>query len=227
MTQTLFRTVILYLCVVIVMRVMGKRQIGEMQPNELVVTILISELAAIPMQDLNRPLTNGIIAILMLACMEILISAVSLKSKKARRVLNGKAVTIIHNGVIDQRIMRRMRLTVDDLTEDLRIQGVFKIEDVLEAIIETNGKMSVLQKVGSMPATADQMKAAAEENTLPAVIISDGLVHKDNYRLCGMNDDKLGKALKTRRLKPRDVFLMTADSNDKYIVIKKDGGNKR
>ena len=222
MTETLIRTVILYLCVVTVMRILGKRQIGEMQPNELVVTILISELAAIPMQDLNRPVSNGILAIFTLAILEMLISVLALKSKKARRLLNGKPVFIIYNGVTDQKMMKRTRLTIDDLIEALRLAGVFRIENVAYAVLETNGRLSVLQKAENLPATAGDMNLPAQANTLPAVVISDGILRRENFPVCGMNEEKLRHALTTRRLKPKDIFLMTADSNDQYQVIKKE-----
>ena len=222
MAETLIRTAVLYVVVVTVLRILGKRQIGELQPNELVVTIMISELAAIPMQDLNRPLSSGIIAIFMLAFLEIILSTITLKFKKARRIVNGKPAILIHDGVIDQKMLKKMRLTVDDIMEDLRIAGIFRVEDVEHAIIETNGKMSVLQKAETLPVPASQTQTTVPKNTLPAVVISDGKPIQENIPVCGQTEEKLKNALTSRRLTAKDVFIMTADENDQYMIIKRE-----
>ena len=224
LTESITRTAILYVAIIIVLRILGKRQIGEMQPNELVVTILISELAAIPMQDLSRPISNGLIPIFTLAILEILLSVIALKSKKARRAFNGKPVIIIQDGIIDQKKMNQMRLTIDDLTEDLRLAGIFNIKDVQFAVIETNGRLSVLQRANTFPVTVEQMNITVEEKALPSVIISDGKIQKENFTICGMNEKKLKNALNSRKLNAKDVFIMTADKNDEYVIIKKEEG---
>ena len=219
--ETLIRTVILYAVVVAALRVLGKRQIGELQPNELVVTLLISEMAAIPMQDMNRPLSSGVLAILTLTVLGILLSVISLKSKKIRRALNGKPALIINKGVIDQKMMKKTRMTVDDVMEDLRLQGVFRLENVEYALMETNGKISVLQRAEVLPAPASDAKIAVGKSVLPGVVISDGRLLKDNLAFCNQTQEKIQSALANRRLSERDVFMMTADENDKYIVIEK------
>ena len=145
LTVTL-RTAILYLFVTIAIRLMGKRQIGDMQPNELVVTLLISEIAAIPLQDVSQPILNGVVAIFMLVIIEILISVLALKSSKIRKLMNGQSVVIIKNGVVDQNAMKKVRMTVLDLIELLRIQNVFDISTVAFAVLEVNGQLSVLLK---------------------------------------------------------------------------------
>ena len=146
MFVTLIRSVILYFTVILSLRLMGKRQIGELQPGELVVTIMISECAAAPIQDLDRPALNGIIAIFCLVILEVLLSVATLKLPWARRVLDGSPTFIIKNGVIDQKAMKALRLTIDDISESLRQQGVFDIREVAFALVETGGKLSVKKK---------------------------------------------------------------------------------
>lgn len=146
MTIIFVRTLILYVFVVVGMRVMGKRQIGEMQPSELVVTIMISELASQPAQMTGMPLINGIIPILTLVVVEIIVSYVSLKSSKARKLLSGQPSVVIENGIINWVEMEKIRLNIDDLLEELRLANCPKVQDVKKAIVETSGKLSVEQK---------------------------------------------------------------------------------
>ncbi|NLB36806.1 MAG: DUF421 domain-containing protein, partial [Clostridiales bacterium] len=146
MFVTLLRVVIIYILVIVSVRLMGKRQIGEMQPTELVITILLSEVAALPIQDSSQPIINSIVAVLLLVSFEIINSILSLKIGKYRTLVQGNSLIVIRNGVIDQKQILRLRLTVDDLLESLREQGVFDIKDVEYAILETNGKISVLLK---------------------------------------------------------------------------------
>jgi len=154
------RTLFLYIIVVTGMRIMGKRQIGEMQPSELVVAIMISDLATIPMQDVAIPLFSGVIPILTLIVMEILLSWISLKNKKFRRLMTGKPNVIIHNGKILKEEMKNLRFNTDDLNEQLRIQGYTGISDINFAILETNGQLSVIPKPKNKPATAEDVKKA-------------------------------------------------------------------
>ena len=153
MTVTLIRTAIMYIFVTIGIRLMGKRQIGDMQPNELVVTLLISEIAAIPLQDTTQPLLNGIVAIFALVIIEILISIICLKSIRFRRLMNGKSIVIIKNGRVDERAMRKVRMTVIDLIELLRDREVFDLNTVDFAVLEVNGSLSVMLKPEHQPLT--------------------------------------------------------------------------
>ena len=153
MIITITRTVILYIFVTVGIRLMGKRQIGEMQPNELVVTLLISEIAAIPRQDTSQPILNGAVAIFMLVIIEIIISVISMKSLAMRKLMNGKSAVIIKNGVIDQNVMSQVRMTVLDLVELLRGQNVFDISTVAFAVLEVNGNLSVLLKSSEQTVT--------------------------------------------------------------------------
>ena len=149
MTIIFIRTITLYIFVIIAMRIMGKRQIGEMQPSELVVTIMISELAAMPAQMTGIPIINSIIPILTLVIVEIFISFFALKSPKMRRIISGKPSVVIVNGVINWKEMEKLRLNIDDLLEELRLANCPKIADVKRAIVENNGKLSVEQKGGA------------------------------------------------------------------------------
>lgn len=156
----MLRTIILYLLVVIGLRVMGKRQIGEMQPSELVVAIMISDLASIPMQEIGIPLLSGIIPIFTLIIMEITLSQISLKSRKFRHILSGKPSVIIHNGKILKGEMKKLRFNNDDLKEQLRIQGYTKISDIHFAILETNGQLSIILKPQKQPCTISDIENA-------------------------------------------------------------------
>ena len=164
MAISFIRTVILYLLVIIGLRIMGKRQIGEMQPSELVVAIMISDLAAIPMQDTGIPIFSGVIPIFTLVVMELLLSQISLKSKKFRRLMTGKPSVVIHNGTILKDEMKKLRFNMDDLKEQLRIQGYIEISEINFAILETNGQLSIIPKPKNRQATVEDIEKLAEED---------------------------------------------------------------
>lgn len=174
MTISFVRTIILYLIVIIALRLMGKRQIGELAPSELVVTILISELAAIPMQDPGLSLLSGVVPILTLLCLEILISTCTLKSRGFRKALIGTSSMLIDNGVINQQEMHRMRLTLDELLEEVRLKGYADITQIKYAILETNGKLSVISHPEFENLTRQDMNIDINDNDLPVTVISDG-----------------------------------------------------
>ncbi len=222
MTVTFLRTLILYLCVVIALRLMGKRQIGEMQPKELVITIMIADLAAIPMSDLNSPMINGVIAILTLIIVEILLSVLSLKSNGFRRAVNGHPAIVINDGVIDQKAMKSLRFTAEELMESLRQQNVFDIVHVQYAIVETTGKLSVMLKPDYNPLTPKDMNIAVDNPGLSVCVICDGKLRQDSFDLCGLTYEEFDNILATRRLKTKDIFLMTADKSGNYTIINKE-----
>ena len=220
MITIIFRTAILFLFVTIAIRLMGKRQIGDMQPNELVVTLLLSEIAAIPLQDTAQPRLNCIIAIFILVIMEIVFSILSLKSTFVRRLLNGQAVVIIKNGVIDQKAMKRVRLTVMDLIEQLRVQNVFDISTVAFAVLEINGELSVLLKSGDQPATAKDVGAKNDKAVLPLPVISDGKIISENLTALKITHSDVEKILKQNNLTVKQVFLLTLDRKKNLTLIK-------
>lgn len=163
MPTTFLRTIILYLLVVLGLRMMGKRQVGEMQPSELVVAIMISDLASIPMQDVGIPLLSGVIPIFTLIIVEIALSQISLKNRKFRTFLTGKPSVIIHNGKILRDEMKKLRFNHDDLTEQLRIQGYVSIKDINFAILETNGQLSIIPKPQKQQASVEDVKKAVNK----------------------------------------------------------------
>ena len=163
MPTTFLRTIILYLLVVTGLRIMGKRQVGEVQPSELVVAIMISDLASIPMQDVGIPLLSGVIPIFTLIMVEIALSQISLKNRKFRKLLTGKPSVIIHNGKILREEMKKLRFNHDDLTEQLRIQGYVRIEDINFAILETNGQLSIIPKPKKQQASVEDVEKAVNK----------------------------------------------------------------
>lgn len=215
------RTAILYFVVTVAIRLMGKRQIGDMQPNELVVTLLISEIAAIPLQDSDQPVLLGVIAIFVLVFLEIVISVIAMKSFSVRKILNGKSVVIIKNGIIDQKAMSDVRMTVVDLIELLRGQNVFDIKDVAFAVLEVNGDLSVLLKSDAQPVTLKDIEKNIENQALPLPVISDGKIVYESLKALQTTKEKVLKLLKQNKTDVRNVFLMTLDRNGNNTIIKK------
>jgi uncharacterized membrane protein YcaP (DUF421 family) len=216
------RTVILYIFVIIAVRFMGKRQIGELQPSELVVTILISELAAIPMQETGIPLVSGFIPIVTLVSCEIILSAITLKSYRLRRLISGKPSVLIRNGVIDQKEMKRQGFTLDDLMEEIRLCGYMGVDEVAFAICETNGKLSVFPTSQNKPVTAGMMNLTSGDGGLPVTIICDGMLSLPSLAAAGKDMLWLQNTISAQGLASQNVFLMTVDSFGKTIIIPKE-----
>lgn len=218
---TIIRTIILYAFITFAIRIMGKRQIGDMQPNELVITLLISEIAAIPLQDISQPILSGVVAIFMLIVLEIIMSVLSMKSITVRRFMNGKSAVIIKNGVIDQNVMKDVRMTVLDLVELLRGQNVFDISAVAFAVLEVNGNLSVLLKGGEQPVTAKDLGIKKEKEALPLPVISDGKILSDSLKALNITNEDILKKVKANKTEVNNVFLMTLDRYDNICLIKK------
>ncbi len=221
MITTIIRTIILYIFVTLGIRLMGKRQIGDMQPNELVITLLISEIAAIPLQDTSQPLLNGIMAIFMLVILEIVMSVLAMKNQYIRKIMSGKSIVVIKNGVIDQAAMKNVRMTVLDLIELLRGQNVFDVSTVAFAVLEVNGNLSVLLKAKEQPVTVGDMNLNAKEEALALPVISDGKIIDESLKALKTNRKTLENKLKDNKTEAKNVFLMTLDRNGKYTIIKK------
>ncbi len=226
MISIVFRTIILYVVVTIAIRLMGKRQIGDMQPNELVVTLLISEIAAIPLQDSDQPVSIGIAAISILVFLEIIISVLSMKSFFIRKLLNGKSVVIIKNGVVDQQAMRNVRMTVIDLVELLRNKDVFNISDVAFAVLEVNGNLSVLLKKDAQTLTIKDIDLKLPDDSLPLPVISDGKIIHESLKALKLDAKKLKSITDKEKTSTKQVFLMTLDRNENYTIINKEGEYK-
>ncbi len=210
---SMIRALILYVCVIAGMRFMGKRQIGELEPSDLVTTILISELAAIPMQDLGTPLVTGIIPIATLVVIEIFVSFLGIKSMGLRRLFNGKATIIIRRGHIDQKKLKEMRITVDEVLEALRQNNIESVSQVKYGVIEANGKLTYVLQAPYRPLTAQMMpQATSQDSGLPLVVISDGKLVQKNLRILGKDEHALRQQVQKAGIQEiRDVFLMTLD----------------
>lgn len=218
------RGIILYVLVIAAVRLMGKRQIGELSPSELVITILISNIATLAMEDVSVPLFTGVIPILTLVCLDVLVSYACLKSRKLRHTVSGKPKIVISNGVIDQKQLRTLRYTVDDLMSSLRNQGIFDISQVQYAVVETNGAISALLKAEYLPLTPKTQAAPEAAADPPQAIISDGdFIKAEGVRL-DINEKELLKELKRKHLEVGDVFLCTVDSNGELKIVPKQKG---
>ena len=225
MITALFRTIILYFLLIVGLRLTGKRQIGELEPTELVLTMLLSDLAAVPMQDFGIPLLNGVLPIATLLCLSLLLSYCSLRSVRFRSLICGEPTIIIRDGIPQQSAMRHNRFTLDELMEELRCQGVTDMAAVKYAVLETSGQLSVLLYPKDQPLTPEQAGiAVADDLFLPRVIINDGRLLKDNLRAAGLEENWLHKQLKKHRCSHvRDVFLLTVDEAGSVVCIGKEG----
>lgn len=216
------RTGILLIVIVIAVRIMGKRQIGQLQPAELVVTILLSEMAATPMQDNDIPMLNTLVAIAVLVSLEILMSALSMKSLRIRSLIQGNSLILIRNGVIDQAQMKRLRYTLDDLLEALRQKDVFDICDVQYAIAETDGTLSVLLKPEKRTVTVEDVSARVNDSGLSCVVVMDGRIIRSDFKDCGMNERKLQNLIDKTGERLENIFLLTVDKSGNFNFIRKE-----
>lgn len=222
-----FRTLILYGIVMVVMRLMGKRQIGQLQPFELAIAIMISELAAVPMQDTGIPLVNGIIPILTLLFSQVLISLISLKSVKARAVICGRPRILIEKGKIIESNLVQELYTINDLLEQLRIDNVPNIADVDYAILETNGQLSIIPKGKKRPLTPEDMQISVSDDGLPVDLIIDGRFIDTNMHAAGVDYTWLKNELKKLGIDDiKDVLLVSIDADKKIFCQPKEGRRK-
>jgi len=216
------RTVILYLVLIAVIRLMGKRQVGQMEPSEFVVTMLVANLASIPMQDSGVPLYTGLVPILTVLALELLLAGVSLKSIAFRRLLCGKPVILIENGRILQSNLRKTRITLDELTGHLREKDVLDPRTVQYAILETSGDLSVFPYPKERPATAKEAGIQADKQHLPVTVISDGRLLKKNLALTGRTEGWLHHTLHQKKATVADTWLLTVDSSGDTIFYRKE-----
>ena len=222
MFSAFFRTVILYALLICVIRLLGKRQLGQMEAPEFVVTMLVANLASIPMENPEMPIWGGILPILTVLGLELLLSLVSLRSIPLRRLLCGKPVILIDNGKLLQDNLRRTRVNMDELTCLLRSKDVLDIRQVQYAILETNGNLSVFPFPKEKPASAKDAGIQAKKQFLPLTLVSDGVLLKENLQLSGKNRAWVEQTLAERGAAVRDTMLLTVDSQDKVIFYRKD-----
>ena len=216
------RTILLYGVLIMVIRLMGKRQIGQMEASEFVVTMLVANLASIPMQDSAIPLFSGLVPILTVLGVELVLSALSLRSIRLRKLLCGKPVILIENGIILQENLRKTRVTLDELTGHLREKDVLDPRAVQFAILETNGNLSVFPYPKERPATCKEAGIQASKQYLPMTIVSDGRLITDNLQKAGKNTTWLEKVLRKEHARLQDVWLLTVDKGDNVIFYRKE-----
>ena len=222
MITALCRTVILYFLIMLGLRLMGKRQIGELEPSELVLTMMISDLATVPMQDFGIPLLAGVIPILTLLSLSLLLSQLSLLSLRFRELMCGTPAVLIRNGQIQQEAMRKNRYTLDELLEQLRGQGCASVEEVQYAVLENSGQLSVLPWAREKPPAAKALGLTPQEGTLPTVLINDGQVLRKNLRRCGRDVSWLEAVLRQEGRSAGEVFLLTVDETGKIFCVPKE-----
>lgn len=224
MFVVLIRTVVLYLFIVFGLRLLGKRQIGELEPAELTLALIIADLASVPMQDNGIPLLAGLIPIIVLLCIATILSVLSARSIRFRALLCGRPSIVVENGLVLEKELRKNRLTVDELMEELRIQGCPDFRSVKFAVLETNGMLSVIPYTAKQPVTPAQMELETEEPGLPVILISDGRVLGNNLKLRGYEENWLLKQLSAHGLNsPQQVFLLTVDELGQTYCIPKGG----
>ena len=222
----LLRSVIIYICVLAVVRLMGKRQIGEMQPFEFVVTLIIADLACIPMAELSVPLVHGIVPIITLMIVHFLICFLARKFQFARYLLTGKPAIVINPNGINYKELKQLNMTLDDLIELMRGCNVFKIEEIAYAIIETNGNLCVIKKSGKDMVTKEDLKVKVSQDALPVNIIMDGRLMKENVSITGVNQKFIQNCLDKADIKNvKDVLLMTLDNNGEVFIQSKKSNN--
>ena len=222
MILSYIRTIILYLVLIFCVRLMGKRQIGQMEPSEFVVTMLVANLAAIPMQNEGLPLYGGLIPILTVLGMELVLSGAMLRSIRLRKFLCGKPVILIENGRILQQNLRATRITLDELTGHLREKDVLDIRSVQYAILETNGNLSVFPYPKEKPASAKDAGIQARKQYLPVTIISDGYLLRENLRISGRDETWLRKTLGDYRATVAGTWLLTVDRTGDVLWLGKE-----
>lgn len=211
MIITFFRSIVLYLIVLIVMRLMGKREIGQLQPFELAISIMIADLASIPMADIGIPIFNGIIPILGLLAMHLIISVLNLKSMKAREIICGKPSILIYRGRINEKALIKERFTINELEERLRANNVFNLGDVEYAILETSGQVTVIQKPEKRNTIPQDFEIVPEYEGIPYDLVVDGKIMHANLKEIGKDYNWLKKQVKKFKMKPEEALVVTMD----------------
>lgn len=223
MLVSFIRAIFLYLVLIGCIRLMGKRQIGEMGPAEFVITMLLANIAAVPMQNNSIPLVTGLMPILTVLGVELVLSVLTMRSVRLRALFSGKPVILIENGRLLEDNIRSTRINLDELTELLREKDIFDLATVKYAILETNGQISTLLFAKDRPASAGEAGVHAAEQELPCTLISNGRLLRENLELCRVDRVWLDRELRRRGVRRRQVLLMTVDSSGKVYLSKKEG----
>lgn len=229
MLTIIVRSIIIYLIVLLVFRLMGKRQLGQMQPFELVLTLIIADLATIPMAEVSVPVLHGVVPLLTLVVLHFVLTLISRSSHFFSKVISGKPVIIVNPKGIDYQAMKKLNLSTDDIFEALRECGYFSISQVQYAIMETNGKVSVMPKADFSPVTNADLKTNAEDNYLPIILVSDGKVIKDNITLAGVSEQDIQNMIDKNgggKQSIKDTLLLTLDKTGQGYFQSKKGEGK-
>ncbi len=223
MAIIIIRTVIVYFSLLVTMRLLGKRQLGEMELSEFILAALIADLASLPLQDLGIPMINGLVPIMVLFCCELLIAGLSMKNVRLRAFFSGKPSLLIVRGKICQGEMHRNRFTPDELMQELRNQGILDISSVEYAVLETDGKLNVVPFAAQRPATAEQLGINVPDESYPFIVINNGRVLQGNLKHLGLDMNWLNKQLSQNGLSsPDQVFLMTADKMGRIYLAERE-----
>ena len=222
MLITFFRSILIYIFVLVVMRLMGKREIGQLQPFELAIAIMIADLASIPMTDPGIPISNGIISILGLLVMHLIISIINMKSMKAREIICGRPTILIYRGKIDEKALKRERFTINELEERLRGNNVTSLGDVEYAILETSGQVTVIQKPEKRNTIPEDFNIVPEYEGIPYDLVIDGKIMYDNLKALGKNREWLKKQVEKFKIKPEDALVVTYDGKGQIFCQKKE-----
>lgn len=221
MAIIIVRCILIYLVALLVIRVMGKRQIAQMQPFELVITLIIADLATIPMSDISIPLINGIIPLLVLCLLHFLITYISCKSVRMRKIFNGKPLIMINPDGIVEDAISKVNITINDIVSTCRNAGYPNVEDVLYVIMETSGSISVIPKNDSSPPTKEEMRIQKKDTELPTIFISDGKYSLDNLKRLAIEQKDVDNFLKTEKTTPKDIVIMTYRTDGNIYLQKK------
>ena len=222
MLITFFRSIVLYIIVLIVMRLMGKREIGQLQPFELAISIMIADLATIPMTETGIPIFNGIIPILGLLLMHLIISMINLKSLRGREIICGKPRILIYRGKIDANALKKERFTINELQEKLRSNNIVNLGDVEYAILETSGDVTVIQKPEKRGTIPEDFNIQPDYEGIPYDLVIDGKVMNKNLKLLGKNYNWLKKQVEKFGIKPEEALVVTIDGKGQIFCQKKE-----
>lgn len=222
MLNTFIRVIILYILVLIIMRLMGKREIGQMQPFELVIAIMIADLASIPMADIGIPLSNGIIPILALLLLQLLISIINVKSIKLRKFICGSPSILIYRGKIQEKTLKKEKITINELEERLRQNNVFSFGDVEYAILETSGQVTVIQKPNKKNLTPEDLGLNLEYEGISYDLVIDGKVMNQNLKSIGKDYNWLKKQTEKFNIKPEEALIVTFNGKEQIFCQAKE-----
>ena len=225
MLITFFRAIVLYILVLVVMRLMGKREIGQLQPFELAISIMIADLATLPMAETGVPISNGIIPILGLLVMHLTISMLNLKSTKAREIICGKPAILIFRGKVDEKVLKKERFTINELEERLRTNNIFNIGDVEYAVLETSGQVTVIPKPNKRATTPEDFNIEPKYEGIPYDLVVDGKVMYKNLEKLGKNYVWLQKQTEKFGIRPEQALIVTIDGDNQFFCqpLEKDG----